>query len=85
MNKAQKKCLQRLTQRIQFLHDRIKYDGRMAYRITETEAGGLVFSARNAGGEGSGGGLRWFETTRDFYAIIGPKGGVRKYEGNIQL
>lgn len=86
MNKSQIHKLQILTNRIQRYHQIFK-DGVMSYRIILLPDGAVNFVATNIhGGEGGGGGcLRWYETTRNYFAIIGTRGGVRQYEGNIKL
>jgi hypothetical protein len=39
-----------------------------------------LFAATNIHGD-----LAWFQNTADFFAIVGPRGGIKKYEGNMSL
>ncbi len=77
MNTKQLRALQRLTNMIQ---DCVGSHTAMTYRVLPVETSeALIFSASNATE------LRWYEECRDFFAIIGPRGGVQKYDGNITL
>ncbi len=87
LTKAQTRKLQYLTAAIERYHKIFK-DGVMSYRLTVLECGAVNFVATNIyGGEGgtNGGCLRWYESPRNFFAIIGVRGGCRQYEGNIKL
>lgn len=81
MKPSQIKALTRLTNRISTQHKEMHHDGDIVFRIqpcgAESEA--LVFTATNNSG------LRWFETFYSYFAIIGPRGAVDKYEGNINV
>lgn len=77
MNTKQLRALQRLTNMIE---DRVGSHTAMTYAVLPVETSeALVFSASNATQ------LRWYENACDFFAIIGPRGGVQKYDGNIAL
>ena len=77
MNTQQLRALRRLTDKIQ---DRVGGYTVMAYTVLPIETSdALVFSATNSAE------LRWYEDERNFFAIIGPRGGVQKYDGNITL
>ena len=76
MNKAQTNKIQSLTTRI----ERRSHDGSYIYSAEVLEGGTVLFSATNVYG-----GLKWYERTSDCYMLIGPRGGCRKYAGNITL
>lgn len=76
MNKKQTIAVQWLTNKINDLH----HDGDFTFSVSVDEYDSILFSATNVYGD-----LRWFETTSDFYAFIGPRGGIKKYMGNIKI
>lgn len=85
LTKAQTRKLQYLTEQLERYHKIFK-DGVMSYRITVLECGSVNFVGTNLyGGAGAGGSLRWYESTHNYFAIIGVRGGLRQYEGNIKL
>ncbi len=53
---------------------------RLSFMVEELPNGSMLFMATNVESD-----LRWFETHRNFFAIVGPRGGIRKYEGNMSL
>lgn len=75
MTKSQATKLQALTTKL----SRRSVDGSLCFHV-QASGDSLIFAATNIYSE-----LRWFERTADFYAIIGPRGGVRKYAGNLYL
>jgi hypothetical protein len=57
------------------------YDGELSFSVDDNGSGFLVFGATNIYSDG----FRWYWKTYDFYAVIGPRGGVRVYKGSIKL
>lgn len=53
---------------------------RLSFTAEKLADGSILFAASNIYTE-----PRWFETSYTFYAIVGPRGGIRKYEGNMSL
>jgi hypothetical protein len=80
MNDAQIRKLQSLTRNIdRYYGPAAKMSDAPVTFTAETLPGGQVlFSATNNND------LRWYETCYTFHAFIGPRGGVRQYEGNIR-
>lgn len=78
MNANQKRKLQWLTSKIQAEYGR-ESNGLFSFEVTEAAGNTLVFCASNTTG------LRWFQTWYSFHAVIGVRGGVRQYQGNIKV
>lgn len=76
MNQTQRNKIQSLTTRIERRH----HDGAYTYSADVLENGTVLFSATNIYSN-----LKWFERTSDVYILVGPRGGCRKYAGNIAL
>lgn len=55
-------------------------EGLLSFFLMPVDRGYVVLSATNVHGD-----LAWYQATEDFYAVIGPRGGVRKYAGSINL
>ena len=53
---------------------------RLSFQVEELPNGYMLFMATNVDSD-----LRWFETHFSFFGIVGPRGGIRKYEGNMSL
>ena len=53
---------------------------RLSFTTEQLDDGSVIFAASNVDTD-----LRWFETSYDFFAIVGPRGGIRKYAGNMSL
>lgn len=75
MTKTQATKLQALTTKLA----RRPVDGALCFYV-QPSGDSLIFAATNVYAD-----LKWFDSTADFYAIIGPRGGVRKYAGNLSL
>lgn len=75
MTKSQATKLQAITAKLA----RRSVDGSLCFHV-QPSGDSLIFAATNIYAD-----LKWFESTADFYAIIGPRGGVSKYAGNLSL
>ena len=75
MTKSQVTKLQALTTKLA----RRPVDGSLCFYV-QPSGDSLIFAATNIYAD-----LQWFERTADFYAIIGPRGGICKYAGNLSL
>lgn len=53
---------------------------RLSFTTEQLENGSVILAASNTDTD-----LRWFETSYTFFAIVGPRGGVRKYAGNMTI
>lgn len=78
MNKSQQRRIQHMTSRLSRM---THHDGTLTFRAEMQPGGAVLFTATNIYSDT--GGLQWFERTSDLYCIVGPRGGVRKYAGNI--
>ena len=79
MTKAQVRRIQHMTNRLSRM---THHDGTLCFKATVRPDGAVLFNVTNIFSN-DGRGLQWFEQTADLYAIVGPRGGVRKYAGNI--
>lgn len=79
MNAHQVKALQRLTAKLAD-RDRYTFDGTMSFRIVGEVGDTIIFSATNENDE-----MPWYGIYKSFFAHIGPRGGVKKFSGNISL
>lgn len=78
MNAAQKNKLLSLTNRLN--RNYTCDDNRMAFSVTPIgNSRTVLFAATNVYAN------RWFDSIRDFYAYIGPRGGVKKYHGSLDI
>lgn len=80
MNDAQKRRLQSLTRNIDRYYGPARKinEAPFTFAAEALPSGTILFTATNNNG------LRWYETTYTFHALIGPRGGVKKYAGNIR-
>ncbi len=78
MNAAQASAMRRLTN---FLNQNYGdgANGPLSFTVTHERDGSFVFGATNIYWDAR----RWFLTENSFYAIVGPRGGYRKYSGNM--
>lgn len=74
MNTQQTAALRVATLRLQ----RRCHEGALSFNVEQLDGGSLLLAATNIHGD-----LRWFETAQDFYAVVGPRGGIRQYAGNL--
>lgn len=79
MNNAQRRRIQYMTSRLSRM---THHDGALIFKATVQPDGAVLFNATNIFSN-DGRGLQWFEQVADLYAIVGPRGGVRKYAGSI--
>jgi hypothetical protein len=76
MNANQQSAIRRATN----LLSQQYHQGRLSFTVQELGNDKLLFAATNIHGD-----LAWFQKTADFFAIVGPRGGIKKYEGNMSL
>lgn len=76
MNAKQQSAIRRATN----LLSRSYHQGRLSFSVQQINETSLLFVATNVYGD-----LGWWQKTADFYAIVGPRGGIKKYEGNMSI
>jgi hypothetical protein len=76
MNAKQISAIRRATN----LLSRFYETARLSFKVEELPGGSMLFTATTANSD-----VRWFEKHYNFFAIVGPRGGIRKYEGNMSL
>ena len=79
LNPSQVRKIQMLTNRINKYFGAVNgNEGRMSFEVETLPGGAVMLSAANNND------LRWFETWHHFLIIIGPRGGVERFEESCQ-
>lgn len=76
MNANQQSAIRRATN----LLSQRYHEGSLSFYVEQINETSLLFVATNVYGD-----LGWFQKTSDFYAIVGPRGGIKKYDGNMSI
>jgi len=76
MNAKQQSAIRRATN----LLSRCYHQGRLSFKVEQISEDAILFTATNIHGD-----LDWWQKTADFFAIVGPRGGIKKYDGNMSL
>lgn len=76
MNAKQISAIRRATNLLSKFYTR----ARLSFTTERLADGSILFAATNIYSD-----LGLFETSYSFYGIVGPRGGIRKYEGNMSL
>jgi hypothetical protein len=76
MNANQQSAIRRATN----LLSQRYHEGSLSFYVERVNDTSVLLVATNVYGD-----LAWFQKTSDFYGIVGPRGGIKKYAGNMSI